>query len=173
MRLVGDQNWLPFGTLGRPHGVRGELSLSAFNKDTKVPSSLPVPFEVKVILGGLARTLMVSHWRGSRGHFLIRFEEFKSREEASVLTNTELQLPKALFPALAPGEIFIQDMLDCSVETINGEKLGKVASTYWNGAQEVMRVVNESCEDRFFPIIPDFIIRYDSSTRVVVVDLHE
>jgi 16S rRNA processing protein RimM len=173
MRLNGDQNWLPFGTLGRPHGVRGELSLLAFNKDTRVPSFLPVPFAVRAIFGNDVRTLTVSHWRGDRGRFLIRFEEINTRDQASTLVNFELHLPLSLFPSPAPGEIFVKDILGCQVLSVNGDPLGKVASTYWNGAQEVMQVVRENSEDRYFPIVPDFIIRCDLSAQVVVVDLHE
>lgn len=173
MRLIEDQHWLAFGTLGRPHGVGGDVSLFPFNKDTKVSSFLSLPFAVRVVLGDDIRTLTASRWRGDHRRFLVRFEEIGTRDQASTLVNYELHLSQSLFPVPAPGEVLIRDMLGCDVLSADGEPLGKVVSTYWNGAQEVMRVAKEASEDRYFPVVPDFIIRCDLGARLVVVDLHE
>jgi len=42
LELVGDPTWIPFGVLGRPHGVRGEtLQSDRFgNLTTNVPANM-------------------------------------------------------------------------------------------------------------------------------------
>ncbi len=73
-------DWLPFGTLGRPHGTQGELVLRLHNVSasaTGVPSK-----QVRLSHGRVTRELVVSGMRQVPGGVLVRFDGITDRNAA-------------------------------------------------------------------------------------------
>jgi 16S rRNA processing protein RimM len=165
---------LPFGVLGRPHGVRGELVLHPFNPGGTHPRQLRLPVAVDLIAGGQRRSAkLVSARPLGEGEALVRFEGVDSRDAAAALTHAELQVPRAALPPLAIGEIYIADLIGCSVYDVAGRPRGRVTASFWNGSQDVLTVVGEDGAELLVPAVPGFIQSVDLAARTVVIDDHE
>ena len=108
----------------------------------------------------------------SRKHVL-RFEGVADREAAAALTHAELQVPRASLPPLAAGEIYVADLVGCAVYDLAGRLRGRVASSFWNGRQDVLTVVDEGGAELLVPAVPGFIQAVDLAARTLVIDDHE
>src|SRR5260221_235373 len=68
-----DPSLLPFGRLGRPHGLKGDLALRPFNPDASELARLKLPVTVTLLgpAGRSEKTLQAIRPAGD--HFLVRF----------------------------------------------------------------------------------------------------
>ena len=165
---------LPFGRLGRPHGVRGEVVLQPFNPGGARLSDLRLPVVVEVALPAGTRTLaLVAARPFGEGEALLRLEGVTTREEAAALTHGELRIPRAALPAPGPGEVFVADLLGCAVFDLAGRPRGTVRGAFWNGSQDVLSIVADGGEELLIPAVPAFIQRVDLGARTMVIDDHE
>ncbi len=105
--------------------------------------------------------------------FLVRFDGIQDRDQAAALTNREVAVERDLLPQLDDEEVYVDDLLGCAVEDPRGHVLGVVKATFWNGAQDVLSVVDEAGNERLFPAVPDFIVDIDLQAKRLVVDPHE
>lgn len=164
-------DWLPFGMLGRPHGTRGEIHLRAYSGGPA--KRLDVPSPVRVTGAGGERELVLAAVRVVPDGYLARFDGLPDREAVAGLCGKELQLPRGSLPDLASDEFYVEDIVGCEVVQADGARLGTVAGTFWNGAQDVMTVVAEDGAERLLPVVPAYVLRFDREHRRVVVDPHD
>jgi len=167
---VSSDDDLPFGTLGRPHGVSGELVLHPYHAGGFRIDNLPLPLGALLVRREGATQAVIRSIRRVHAGFLLRLEGVVSREEASSLTGCELRLPRTALPPLREGEFYVEDLLGCVVQDTKGNLLGTVSGIFWNGAHDVMEVAGG---ERLFPIVPDFVVAFDSRRRIATIDLHE
>lgn len=161
---------LPFGVLGRPHGVSGELILRPYYPGGFAADELPLPLDV--ILGQPAESaaFVVCSSRRVADGFLVRFEGVASREEAARLTGRELRIPRSALPPLGEAEFYVGDLVGCVVQDLQGNVIGTVKGVFWNGAHDVMSLDGD---ERLIPVVPEFIVAVEASKKIVTVRLHE
>jgi 16S rRNA processing protein RimM len=163
---------LPFARVGRPHGVRGELTLRLFNAGDQRLDVAELPLKVFLVRGAERRELTVVAVRPANDALLVRIEGVDSREQAAALTNAEIWLPRAALAELEDDEFYVEDLVGCTVIDTAGRERGTVRGTYWNGAQDVLQL--EGAEGELLvPAVPEFIREVDLDARRVVVDMHE
>jgi 16S rRNA processing protein RimM len=162
---------LPFGRLGRPHGVRGEIVLRPFNVEDG-PPQLELPMKIEVVTDRARRELTLVAVRPANETLLIQFEGVDTRDQAAALTNAEVWLPRAALPDLDDDEFYVEDLIGCTVVDLDGRVRGTVQATFWNGAQDVLTVAGDGGE-LMVPAVPEFLREVDLDARRVVVDLHE
>ena len=69
-----------------------------------------------------------------------RLSDVPDRTAAEALKGSVVKISRALFPVLPEGEFYWVDLLDLSVENLQGEQLGVVRGMMDNGAQSILRV---------------------------------
>jgi 16S rRNA processing protein RimM len=169
--VTEEDEGLPFGRLGRPHGVRGEIALRPFNvKDG--PPELELPLPVTVVTQQARRELKLVALRPANDVLLVRLEGVETRDQAAALTNAEVRLPRTALPELDEDEFYIEDLVGCTVVDREGRVRGTVQSTFWNGAQDVL-TVNGPDGELLIPAVPEFVLEVDLDAQRIVVDLHE
>jgi 16S rRNA processing protein RimM len=96
------------GRIGRPHGVRGEVTVEVRTDDP----------DLRFAPGAVLRTdpvdrgpLTVAGRRWHREVLLLTIEGVESREAAEELRNTELHVPVADLPALEDPDVFYDHQL--------------------------------------------------------------
>ena len=156
--------WLPLGVLRRPHGTSGEILLHLFNS-SGTQGGAPVP-PVRV---RLARSQEISEGdivacRPVQDGFLVRFDGIASRQAAAALVGQEI---------LEGAEFYVEDILDCDAFRPDGQRVGRVRGTFWNGAQDVMIIVGEDGSERLLPVVSEYVCRFERAPRRLIVDLHE
>lgn len=124
MRLV-------VGRVGRPHGLRGEVTIEVRTDDPAgrfaAGSTLATdPAERGPLTVGAAR------WHS--GSLLIAFEGCRDRTAAEALRGTLLQIDSAdLQPLKDPDEFYDHDLIGLHVVTVAGEDVGTVADVLHHG----------------------------------------
>lgn len=168
-----DPDTLLIGVMGRPHGLRGEISLRPYGGGsdlTAIPSLL-------LERDGVRREWGLRQARRVADGWLVRFEGVESRTDAEALTNASVWVPRRALPPLGPGEFYVEDLMGCQVESESGARLGVVQGIFWNGAQDVITVGDEGSAHEgqeqegqvLIPVVPAFIRAVDPAAGRVVV----
>lgn len=174
---------LSLGVFGRPHGVRGELTFRPHNPQGVRLESLPAPFDAAVGAVGNPRSggagapaltpVRILGARRSGDDSLVRLEGVIDRDVAATFTNRELFVPRAVLPALAPGEFYVSDLIGAAVVDQAARPRGRVVGVYWNGHQDVLVIAGEDGAELLLPALPDFLVEVDLGAHRVVIDDHE
>jgi 16S rRNA processing protein RimM len=116
--------WVPLAEVMRPHGVRGELRLRLFNKDSDLLLDLD---EVLVRFpDGEEQEVSVDGARRANEAILLKLHAVDGREGADELRGARICVRRSDFPALAAGEFYACDVEGARVVVDGGEELGRV-----------------------------------------------
>jgi 16S rRNA processing protein RimM len=171
MKTPYDPTTVVLGVVGRPHGIGGELWLRPHNAHGRSFEGLSTLWLDK---DGTRRTFTVTSLRPTPDGALVKLAGVDSRDAASALTLAEVRAPRSALPPLGPGEYYVSDVIGCAVTHVDGRPLGVVASTFWNGAHDVMIVENAEAEgdarEQLIPLVGQFVVTADVAGRKIVVD---
>jgi 16S rRNA processing protein RimM len=122
--MLAPDAWVPLAQVMRPHGVRGELRLRPFNRDSDLLLSLD---EVLVRFPeGDEQEVSVDGARRANDAILMKLHSVDGREGADALRNAVLCARRADFPPLDEGEFYACDVEGARVAVTGGEELGEV-----------------------------------------------
>jgi 16S rRNA processing protein RimM len=122
--MLGPDAWVPLAEVMRPHGVRGELRLRLFNRDSDLLLSLD---EVLVRFpDGDEQEVSVDGARRANEAILMRLHSVDGREGADALRGAIVCARRADFPPLGDGEFYACDVEGARVVVEGGEELGPV-----------------------------------------------
>jgi 16S rRNA processing protein RimM len=114
---------LVVGRVGRPHGIRGELTVQVHTDDPDLR------FAAGSVLGPL--TVASSRWHS--GRLLIRFAGYADRDSAEDLRGTLLVMDSAEVTPAGPDEFHDHQLIGLSVRTVAGEPVGVVTDVLHQG----------------------------------------
>lgn len=121
--MKGNDEWVPVAEIARSHGVRGEVRLRLFNKDSDVLLDVD---EVLVRLpDGEEHEVSVDAARPADGAVLMKLFSVDDRDRADELRGSTLCVKRGDFRPLAPGEFYVCDIEGAPV-TLAGEAVGVV-----------------------------------------------
>jgi len=119
-------------------------------------------------LGDELKTVAVSG-RLQGKNVVASIEGIEDRTQAEELTGCRIYINPKQLPRLEAGEYYWSDLIGLSVETLQGDPLGEVASMMETGADDVMVLKGE--RERLIPFVVDHIVReVDLVNRRLVVD---
>jgi len=110
---------IPLAEIARPHGVRGELRLKVYNRDSDLLLSLP-----EVLLqhtDGEQNLVKILHAQRSNEAILMRIEGCDDRDHAEELRGAQLLVPRDAFPPIEEGEFYVCDLIGARVIAPDGE----------------------------------------------------
>jgi 16S rRNA processing protein RimM len=165
--------WLPFGILRRPHGTSGEIPLLPFNVGATEGVLAEPPVRVRLVRAQVASEANLVACRPVHVGFLVRFEGIATREAAAVLAGQELHLPREAFGPLDEAELYVEEIVGCEAFQPDGQRIGRVIGTFWNGAQDVMTIVGDDGMERLVPMVSEYLLQFERASRRLIVDLHE
>ena len=144
------------------HGVTGEVRLKVFAEDLSAFTAFN---------GG---TLTLKSLRAGPNGAIARFAELRDRNAAEALRGTELTVPRAALPPLAPGEYYHVDPIGLSVVSEDGAAIGRVVAIDNFGAGDVLEIERGDGDDvagkRFMvPMTPNAVPEWDA-TRLVLAE---
>lgn len=122
---------LVVGRVGRPHGLRGEVTVEVRTDD---PAQRFAAGSVLVTNPAERGPLTISSARWHLGGLLVMFEGYADRDAAEELRDTFLEIDSAdLLPLSDPEEFYDHDLVGLSVVTVAGEKVGTVKDVLHHG----------------------------------------
>jgi 16S rRNA processing protein RimM len=106
--MLAPEAWVPLAAVARPHGVRGELRLKLFNRDSDLLLELS---EVLVRFGdGEEQEVSVDAARRTPDAILMKLYSVDDRDRAEELRGATVCARRSDFPPLEPGEFYACDV---------------------------------------------------------------
>jgi 16S rRNA processing protein RimM len=156
----------------RTRGLRGELVADLL-------TDFPERFEeTKTVLaikpdGSREELKIENHWF-QKDRVILKFAGFDSIEAAERLINCEICVPESESVALEAGEFFDWELIDCAVETVEGETLGRVREVMRTGGTEILVVDSAGGEKDFLiPFAEKICVEVDVENKLIRVDVPE
>lgn len=111
--MIAPDAWVPVAEIARPHGVKGELKLKLFNKDSDVLLDMD---EVLVRMpDGVEHEVSIDGARRADQAILLRLHSINDRDRADELRGALVCVKRAVFPPLEEGEFYTCDALGAKV----------------------------------------------------------
>jgi 16S rRNA processing protein RimM len=106
--MLAPDAWVPLATVARPHGVRGEVRLALFNRDSDLLLDLD---EVLVrFADGESQEVSVDGARRTPDAILMKLHSVDDRDRADELRGATVCARRGDFPELEPGEFYACDV---------------------------------------------------------------
>ena len=150
------------GRLGRPHGLRGHLTLvsETDNEDRFAPGA-------RLLLAS-GDTLVVQSTQETGSGLIIAFEGVTDRNQAENLRGSLLLIPAEERRPLQPGEFWPDELVGLEVRDQEGQTRGTVKSVDDFGPQARLTLATEGGE-RLVPLVPDLVPLISVEEGFVVV----
>jgi 16S rRNA processing protein RimM len=155
------------GRIGRPHGVRGEVTVEVRTDDP----------DLRFVPGAVLRTdpaergpitIAGVHWHS--GILLLRLEGVDSREAAEAVRNTELLVDVADLPEIEdPDSFYDHQLVGLTARLPDDSELGTVTAVR-HEAQDLLVVRRAEGGDVLIPFVSAIVPTVDLAGGFVVVD---
>ncbi|MFC4013056.1 ribosome maturation factor RimM [Nonomuraea purpurea] len=158
---------LVVGRIGRPHGVRGEVTVEVLTDDP----------ELRFAVGASVTTdpadrgpLVIEGRRWHKGILLMSFAEVFGRDAAEELRGTMLVIDSAdVAPSEDPDEFHDHELIGLAVETASGEPVGEVSDVLHHG-QDLLVVRRRGQDEALIPFVKALVPEVDLEGGRLVVD---
>ncbi|GHH67719.1 ribosome maturation factor RimM [Streptosporangium violaceochromogenes] len=160
---------LVIGRIGRPHGLRGDVSVEVRTDD---PDRRFAPGAVLATDPASAGPLVVESRRGHSGTLLVRFAGVTDRDRAEALRGTVLVIDSEdIPPPDDPDEFYDHQLIGLRVLTPAGERVGEVSDVLHHG-QDLLVVRREGAggAEVYVPFVKALVPVIDLEAGTLVVD---
>jgi 16S rRNA processing protein RimM len=166
--------YLVLGEILRPHGVRGELRVRLMTEyperiaklktiylaDSPEPTKPPTPYAVKGM-------------RMNSGYGLLKLAGIDERNGADRLRGLLVLIDIEHAVPLEAGEFYLYQLIGLTVQTAEGETLGKLEEVLETGANDVYIVDSPRYGEVLIPATEEAIVKTDIGAGVMTVKLPE
>nr|WP_201762022.1 ribosome maturation factor RimM [Nonomuraea sp. K271] len=155
------------GRIGRPHGVRGEVTVEVRTDDPELRFAPGTSIATDPPGRG---PLVVEGRRWHKGLLLVSFAGISGRDAAEDLRNTILVIDSAeVAPLDDPDEFHDHQLIGLAVETASGEPVGEVTDVLHHG-QDLLVVRRKEADDALIPFVKALVPVVDVEAGRLVVD---
>lgn len=154
----------------KSRGLRGELVASLL-------TDFPARFDdLEIVVGllpnGEKRELKIEKFWFQNDRIILKFAGFDSIETAETLRGAEICVSETDAVELEEDEFFDWELIDCQVETAEGEKIGVVKELMRTGGTEIL-VVTGAEKEYLIPFAETICTEVDIENKLIRVDLPE
>ena len=166
------EDYLVVGRIGRPHGLRGEVSVEPRTDEPDRRFAVGSRLTAERSRPGAAApaAFTVSGLRWHSGRLLLSFEEIADRNAAEDVRGTLLVVP--VDPDETPEdpeEFYDHQLVGLSVVLATGEVVGELTEVVHGAAQDLL-VVDAGGREVLVPFVSALVPEVDLEGRRVVVD---
>lgn len=168
-----DPPFLVVGHVRKPHGTRGEVSVSIL---TDHPESTFAPGVVLQVGDEEATSpdpafpaFTVETSRPHKDGLLVRFEGVTDRNAAALVAGRYLLRPIDEMEPLEEGEVFYHQLLGMEVVTVDGEAVGEVVEVFELQPAHLLEVRGEA-RTRYIPFAGGVVAEVDVEAGRIVLD---
>jgi len=171
---VSDQIDVVVGRIGKPHGLRGEVTVEVRTDEPDRRFRPGTTLRAEPPRGSVATcsTLTVARTRWHQGRLLATFEELADRTAAEGARGIVLTV--GVDPDERPEdpeEFYDHQLVGLSVLDLEGRELGTVTGLVHGGAQDLLNVRTPDRRDALVPFVAELVPEVDlEAGRVVVAD---
>lgn len=154
----------------KPRGLRGELVADLLTDFPERFDDLTQVFAV--CADGKTIEIEIEKFWFQKNRIVLKFKNVDSIEAAESLRNCEICVPESEAVKLEEDEFFDWELEECQVETLEGEKLGKVRELMRTGAAEIL-VVKGAKKEYLIPFAASVCIEVDVENKLIKIDAPE
>lgn len=153
------------GRIGRPHGVRGAVSIEVRTDEPERRF-----FVGAELFTDDGRTLTVTSTTWHSGRLLLTFEGYEDRTAIEALRNQLLSVdrPDEEVP-MDPDEYYDSALVDCEVRDSQGHLIGTVSEVTHLPSQDLLVVRTEDDREVLVPFIEDFVPTIDLASKRITI----
>ncbi len=156
------------GRTGKPHGVRGELSV---HSQAQSPDLFDNLSQVHLLdRDGTIMTFGLAKWRPHGRVLLVKLDGVDDRDQAALLTGLDLAVNEADLPELDDDEVYLHDLLGLEVVDEQGQSLGRFENFLDTAEHEVWVVAHPSGKEILLPAVDEVILSVDLEAGTITVD---
>ncbi|WP_113699977.1 ribosome maturation factor RimM [Nonomuraea lactucae] len=158
---------LVVGRIGRPHGVRGDVTVEVRTDDPELRFAAGTSIATDPSSRG---PLVVESSRWHKGSLLLSFAGVADRDAAEELRGTMLVIDSAdVAPSEDPDEFHDHQLIGLTVVTASGEEVGEVTDVLHHG-QDLLVVRRAGQDDALIPFVRTLVPEVDLEGGRLVVD---
>jgi 16S rRNA processing protein RimM len=159
---------LVVGRVGRPHGIRGELTVQVHTDDPDVRFACGAVLATEPAERG---PLTVSSSRWHSGRLLIRFAGCANRTSAEDLRGTLLVMDSAdVGPPADPDEFNDHELIGLGVATVEGKPVGVVTDVLHQGQDLLVVTPAPDGDEILVPFVAAIVPEVDVRGGRLVID---
>jgi 16S rRNA processing protein RimM len=162
------------GHISKPHGTKGEVFVWPL---TDEPATVFAP-GVELLLGDEAGSLAgaeiavlaIEEARPFKRGVLVRFAGVADRAAVEALAGRYLLVELGALRPLDEGELFYHQLLGMSVETVAGERVGRVREVFETEPAHLLEVKADDGKVHLIPFLERIVKQIDVTGRRMVID---
>ncbi len=148
--------------------MRGELVAELL---TDFPERFSILERVfAVCADGKTSELELEKFWFQKGRVILKFKGVDSIEAAELWRNCDICIPETEAVKLEEDEFFDWELEDCEVETVEGEKLGKIQELMRTGGTEIL-VVKGAEKEYLIPFAEAICVDVDVENKLIRVNV--
>lgn len=165
--MTDDDEYVAIGGITKPHGLRGEMRVHAFNLDSPLWKKLT---SVLLVHGdGRRESRAVIRSKRANKFVVMSLEGVDSIEAVDALRKVELHVLRSEFPEAATEEYYYADLPGMSVVDEDGTVLGEVLKVLEYPAVDCLEVRGATGGVREIPLTRPWLRDIDDENKQVVV----
>lgn len=154
----------------KTRGLRGELSADVLTDFPERFDDLERVYAVDD--DGKSAELKLERFWFQNNRVILKFAGYDTIETAETLRGCEICVPESEAVSLEEGEFFDWELIDCAVETVEGEKIGRVKEVMRTGGTEIL-VVAGAEKEFLIPFAETICTEIDVENKLIRVDAPE
>lgn len=175
-RVISGLQYLPddllvIARIGKAQGIKGWFRVHP-ETASKQQAFEYKPWHLYLDQDWQQKTL--ADWQVNGKHFIARFQNCDTRDQAEGFRNAWVAVPKSCLPEASEDELYYHQLEGLIVKTVQNDILGVVDYLFDTGANDVMVVKPTSASiddrERLLPYLSPYVVKADIQTGVVEVD---
>lgn len=155
-------NLVVVGKIGAPYGVRGWVKIHSFTEPSDNLFGYPLLLQEHSISW---RALEIEEFKVHGDGFVAKLVGVEDRDQAALITNTEIAVLRENLPELDNEEFYWADLIGLTVFNQDNIELGKIEDYFETGANDVIVVQGEN-RSHLIPFVPDmYVLDIDLSAK--------
>lgn len=149
----------------RPHGIKGEVKVYPLTDDLSRFKKLREAF---IERNWQYEPVAVEGSKRAAEAVVLKIEGIDTPEQAEKLRGLYICVDRQHAVKLPEGTYFVSDMIGCSAETTEGEKLGSITDVFETNANDVYEIRGK--RKLLIPALKKLLVRVDIENKRIVLD---
>lgn len=158
------------GKVMNTHGVKGEIKVKQI---TDFDDRFAVGSKIYYKENETYEQLTIAQSRTHKNAILLQFEELTTLDDVLFLKNESLYITADQQTELEENEYYFHEIIDCTVQTIDNEILGKVTTILTPGANDVWVVKGKQNEEYLIPYIEQVVQSVNVEEKIIIIEVME
>ena len=158
---------IPFGILKKVHGLKGCISCSFFNKDSKI---LEKGFKI-YFNNNQTKFLTIENINYQSKNYLLKFVEILNKNEIEKYKNIIFYIDKNNLPTLSNDENYFVDYIGSTLFNQNKVKLGTVKDIIPIKENDIL-LFEDDKNEKMVPFSKELILFFDKDNKHLIMTVH-